>query len=517
MQQYLNRPIFPFEVNWGSQVARSITYDLRQTGLGFGAEYFVPTAKYDVTGWEFELYHDGGDDVLAFESFADSLVGRLQGFWLPCPLQAAVFYKALSAQVIQIENSGYAQFWKARPDQFLLFKFGDGTCAGAQILTVSTGDASGTWPANLNIPIDELDPEGEYIILTAPVAAPPANWAGTAIAKLHYVRFAADEETMGMDCEGTGAMKISVVELPLEYTRAATGLQPIYLYRVYMKAPVATTWNYTSFAAAVASNGVLYQPWAMSHGAIKQSTDGNSNPVSVTAKWDPSHPFSILGGTPPGAVMWVTIMRCYLGTPNNVITLWAGYVDHMSDGTDKVAATCQSRLNWLKSRLPRFYIGTTCNWVLYDVNTCMVPRAYFETTVTIQTVVQSQVPQLQCSFNFGFQTANWQQQNWFQGGTLEVGVGLTYELRSVVASEWVPPAGETPGYLLLTLAAPLKKNGVNAPCQISAGCDHTSNGQNGCTIKFNNFQNFGGMVDCPENNLSLQGVNTSNAMGGKKA
>jgi hypothetical protein len=516
---YLNRPIFPFAINWDEAVQRSLTFDLRETALGFGAEYFSPTEEYDVTGWEFALYHksngSGQSDILAFECFADQVVGRLNGFWLPSPLQAATFVKALSAQVIVIKPSGWAQTWNERPDQFLMFNFLDGTSAPAQIETVSTGDASGTWPAGLNIPIDEIDPAYEYIILTEPLPEVPGP--GTGIQRLHYVRFANDAEEMTCDADNMGVMKISVVELPLEYTLQATGLQPIYLYQISMKAPVQTVWNYTSFAAPVVANGTIFKPWPMTHGAIKQSTDGNSNPVKVTAKFDPAHPFSLLGGTPPGAVMWLTIMRCYIGNPNATTNIFVGFVDFMSDGTDKVEATVQSRLAWLKTKIPRFFIGTICNWVLYDPNTCGVGAAFFTTVVTIKSVVASQLPQLQCSFNFAFETDDWQTVNWFQGGSLQAGVGLNYEVRSIVASEWIPANGNVPGYLLLTLSARLKKNGAGAQCSIAAGCDHTANGQNGCGPKFNNFPNFGAFVDVPEENLSLKGIDNSNAMGGKKA
>jgi hypothetical protein len=239
--------------------------------------------------------------------------------------------------------------------------------------------------------------------------------------------------------------------------------------------------------------------------------------VEVTAKPDNSHPFSILAGMPPGAVMWITIMRCYLGAPNNAVNIFAGYVREIKDSTDKYTAQCESRLKWLTTKLPRFLIGTTCNWVLYDPNTCTIARGNFTTTVTIQKVAVSQLPQLQVTFNFDLNLAQQQQQNWYAGGTLEVGVGLNYELREIIASQWMAPVGETPGYLLLTLSAQLRKNGVGAFCQVTAGCDHTVNGANGCIPKFDNFQNFGGFVDVPQENLALRGLNLSNAMGGKKA
>jgi hypothetical protein len=511
---FLNRPIFPLPINWSSQVSRSVTYDLRENSLGFGAEYFTPTATYDVTGWDFSIYHPNGESILQFECFADQLVGRLKGFWLPCPFNAAEYKQGISTTCLAIRKEGLCQTWAKRPDQFLFFTFPDGTTAAAQVLTVAAGDASGTWPADWNYPVDSIDPNLEYIFLSQPLPQVPST--GTNIQRLHYVRFAADAEEFESDAENMGTMRLSVVELPLEYTQQETGLQPIYLYAIEMDAPVNETWYYTSFAAGVASGGQLYQPWAMTHSAIKQTTDGNSNAVTLSAEPDPSHPFSILAGLPPGAPMWITIMRCYLSNPNAVKNIFVGYLEEAPDSGDKLMAIANSRLAWLKTKTPRFFIGSTCNWVLYDQQTCTVPPAFFTTSVTIQAVVLSQLPQLQVIFNFAFQLENWQSDDWFAGGTLQVGVGVKYEIRSIIGSEWVPPVGGNAGYLLLTLSAPLKKNGEGVQCQISAGCDHTANGQNGCKIKFNNFVNFGGFVDVPEDNLSLQGINTSNAMGNKK-
>jgi hypothetical protein len=491
---YLNSPICPFAIDWDDAVQRSITLDLRSTALGFGAEYFTPTADYTVNGWEFSLCHKDGNDLLAFESFADSLTGRLNGFWLPCPLQTAVFADGISTTQFNIVGEGLADTWNSRPDQHLLFTFPDSTQAAAQVTGVT---ATG---------------QTEQVTLATPLPQVPPP--GTVITRLHYVRFADDSEQLDFLAEGVATMKLSVVELPLEYTNAATGLQPIYLYHFWMEAPVATDWYFTSFAAPVVSNGKVYRPWPMSHGEIKQTTDGNSNPVDITAKPDPTHPFSLLAGVPPGKVLWCDISLCCLPNPDAAKKIFSGFASSVVDDGIKYTAHCDTRLAWLKTKLPRFYVGTLCNWTLFDPNTCQVTRAYFETTVTLTGFIDgSGSPGLQCTFNFGFQQNNWQAQNWFQGGTLEAGAGLNYELRSIVASSWDNVAN----VLELTLNAPLIRNTVGSELQITAGCDHTSGGPNGCIVKFNNFPNFGGFVDVPDQNLSLQGLNSSVSQGNKKA
>ena len=492
---YLGRQIFPFAINWADAVERSVDYDLRARLLGFGAEYFTPTATYTVNGWAFGLTLETGADMLAFETFCDILIGRLNGFWLPCPLRAAVIAAGISASQFKIATEGLADTWNQRPDQHLLFTFSDGTQAAGQILgVVDNGDGT------------------ETVTLTA--ALPEAPAPGNDLQRLHYVRFGGDEESYDYPAENVALIKLAVVELPLEYAAAETGLQPIYLYHFWMKAPVGVDWYYTSFGAPVVSAGILYNPWPTEHGAIRQTTDGQSNGVDITSQPDDTHPFAMLVDMPPGQVLWCRISRVWLSMPDAAKNLFTGFVKTVDDNTTEFVAHCFDRLDWLRSKAPLFYIGTVCNYDLFDQSTCKIGRAFFETTVTISAIPAGELPVLQCTFNFSFQLANWQKEDWFKGGSCEANVGIKYDLRSIVHSHWNAGAG----VLELTLNAPLRAvNGVNTQLQITAGCDHTSDGPHGCTLKFNNFPNFGACVDVPDRNLTLKGLNTNVSQGGKKA
>ena len=494
---YLGRQIFPFTPNWADAVQRSLTYDLRSQLIGFGAEFFTPTAEYTVNGWDFSLFLESGADVLAFESFCDSLVGRLNGFWLPCPLQAAQFSAPVSTTQFDIVAEDLTDTWNARPDQHLLFTFPDRTQAAAQIQGVAVNVGGAT----------------ERVTLTT--ALPQAPAAGTVITRLHYVRFGADVEDMEFAAEGIAPVKLAVIELPLEYTNAETGLQPVYLYHFWMAAPVGIDWYYTSFAAPVVSNGKIFNPWPVNHGPIKQTSDGNASTVDISAKPDAAHPFALLLDMPPGKVLWCRISRAWLATPDTAKNLFTGFVKSVDDKGTEYTAHAVDRLDWLKTKVPQFYVGTLCNYDLFDPATCKVGRAFFETTVTIVNVLAGEVPVLQCSFNFGFQTANWQTEDWFKGGLMEAGIGSNYDLRSIVHSHWNAAAG----LLELTLNAPLRAINAAAGVQleITAGCDHTPDGANGCKLKFDNFQNFGACVDVPDRNLTLKGLNTNVSQGGKKA
>jgi uncharacterized phage protein (TIGR02218 family) len=487
---YLTRPVFLFAPNWADAVSRDLNYDLRVDLIGFGAEFFTPTATYSANAWDFALFFETPDELIAFEEFTDALTGRVNGFWLPCPLQAAVITAGVDTSHFKIVTEGLADTWNSRPDQHLFFTFADGTQAAGKINgVVDNGDGT------------------ETVTLTAALAAAPD--ATTIVQRLHFVRFVSDEESFTFNAEGIASIKLTVVELPLEYTAAATGLQPIHLYHLWAKAPVGVDWYFTSFAAGVVSNGKLHSPFPMSHGAIKQTVDGQSQTVSIEAQPDPAHPFALLAGTPPGRALWIEISLCYFADPDTATQLFSGFVTNVSDDGGKLTAKCESRLAWLRTKTPRFLLGTTCNWNLYDVNTCRVARAHFETTVTIVSLAGSP-PVVAASFDFGFDLARWQRDDWFTGGIFEVGLGVQYEVRSIIASSW------DGAHLQLVLNQALKHAGAGAKAQITAGCDHTANGANGCKLKFNNFQHFSGFEAIPQRNLSLMAIESTSSQGGKK-
>lgn len=485
---YLNRPVFLFPVDWDAATQRSLNFDLRETSLGFGAEYFTPTAAYTVTGWDFSIVLESGNDWITFEAFADSRFGQLQGFWLPCPLQAAAFAAAISPTQFKIVAEDLAATWNERPDQHLFFEFTDGTQFAAKISDVTdSGDGTET--------------------VTLAAALPQPLTADCRIQRLHYVRFNDDTEAASFLSEHSGTLKLSVVELPLEYTNAATGLQPVFLYHFWADTPVNNHWRYTSFAAPVVSNGKVFSNWPMSHGEIKQTTDGNSNPVDITAKPDVSHPFSLFANLPPGKGLRCEILLAYLATPDNTKKIFTGFVDTLEDRGTEYVAHCLDRLAWLKTSLPRFLIGSTCNYILYEPNTCKVLRQFFETTVTLEEIVDGQLPVIRCSFIYSLNLNQYQTDDWFRGGIVETGFGLQYEIRSVLGSKWNGTELE------LTLNAPLIFAPPDANLQLVTGCDHTVTA---CLTKFNNFDNFGAFVAVPDQNLSLKGLNASVAQGNKK-
>jgi uncharacterized phage protein (TIGR02218 family) len=488
---YLGRTVFPFTINWAQAINRQVQFDLREESIGFGAEYFTPTKLYAVTAWDFSIKLKSGADFLAWDTFADSLFGRLSGFWLPCPLQAGTFLSGISTTQFKIKWEDLSTTWNNRPDQHLLITFGGASYAAQIQNVVDNGDGT------------------ETITLTGATALPIAPTAGAVLSRLHYVRFADDNESFALTSPTLATVKLSVVELPLEYTAAAAGLQPIYLYHFNMRAPVSADWYYTSFAASVASSGKLYVNYPITHGAIKLTNDGNSNQLDIMAQPNQNVPLSLLFGLPPGAALWVDVSVCYLATPDAQTLLWRGYVSTVEDDGQKQTAHCDTRLRWLKTKVPRYFVGTTCNNHLYDPQTCKAKAALFSAQGIFHSAVPGQSPVIKVLLTAPFNLPQYESADWFAQGAVEAGIGVTYEVRSIIHSSFDGT------YLTLTLNAPFLLNapGPGLGLEVTTGCDHQPQT---CANKFNNFVNFAGFVDVPDDNLSLEGLNTTSAQGNKK-
>ena len=102
---YLDRPIFEFEIDWTRLPSTGFEYDLRALEIGFGPPAFAPLQDDVVHGFQFEVLLQDPDAIAAIESFFDAIKGRLQGFWLPGPQEAfhIVDFVGVTAGTIEID------------------------------------------------------------------------------------------------------------------------------------------------------------------------------------------------------------------------------------------------------------------------------------------------------------------------------------------------------------------------------------------------------------------------------
>ncbi|MDB6024149.1 MAG: hypothetical protein JWM68_372, partial [Verrucomicrobiales bacterium] len=99
--------------------------------------------------------------------------------------------------------------------------------------------------------------------------------------------------------------------------------------------------------------------------------------------------------------------------------------------------------------------------------------------------------------------------DYFAQGFLEVGVGLNYELRVILASSW----DEGTQRLTLTLNAALEKTIVGDQVQLIPGCDGTAAT---CISKFDNYLNYFAFLFVPIQNPTISSTQNDVASGGKK-
>jgi len=486
---FLARPIFPWTPDWSQAVSRRATFELRESDIGFGVPWFSPTQQYTVNGWTFKLTLQAAD-IAALDAFTAALFGRLTGFWLPVPFDPAVIVAGIDASNFKVAGEQLSTFWADRPDIYLMFTFADGTQAAAQIAAVAA-NGDGT----------------ETVTLAAPLPQVPA--AATWLQRLHYVRLADDAESADFISESLQQREINVVELPLEYAAAETGLQPIYLYDFSCDAPIGLHWRYTSFAANVVSGGMLFSAFPIGHQSIKQGTDGQDNELTIEAKPDLAHPFSLFTPLPPGKPLWVRIYLASYAAPDATTLLFAGRVTKVLDTGAQYRATAETVMGRLKYKLPRSLMEQTCPYQLYDQGTCRAGRAWFETTLVFVSQTADQPPVLKCTFAIALNQDRNQAENFFQYGLIEGGLGTKYEIRSIIASHWNAGTGQ----LELTLNFPFSRLQAGDQLQCVAGCDHTLAM---CTNKFNNAANHTSFTQVPQTNLSLNAITATGTSSGNK-
>jgi len=485
---YLTRPVFLLKPNWAEAISRQVTFDLREMDLGYGAPFFTPTEEWTVNAWQFEVMLATADEVADMDAFTAALVGPLNGFWLPAPFTAARILAGTDTTHFTIAGEQLNTFWNDRPDQHLFFTFTDGTQAAAKIQSVV------------------VDGVNETVTLTT--ALPQVPDANTQAKKLLYVRLADDAESGEFLAEDLQARQIGVVELPQEYAAAQTGLQPIYLFHFWANAPIGLHWRYTSFAAPVVSDGQVFSNWPIDFDGLMQSSDGSSDDLRIKARPDDAHPFALFFPVCFTGTLYVEVFVIDYSALDAQTLLFSGRVVSVEDiGTD-YEAVCESRLGFLKRKVPRYLKGQNCQNILFDPATCKAPRAIVETTVNIFSVGIGYPPTVVCTFVFPVFAAKFQAANYLANGIFEAGLGINYEARSIVASSY--DAGSS--QLTLTLNVPLIKT-AGGQAQIVAGCDHTAAT---CQTKFNNYVNFNGFVAIPPRNPTLKAINANSVSQGGK-
>lgn len=236
----------------------------------------------------------------------------------------------------------------------------------------------------------------------------------------------------------------------------------------------------------------------ISHGAIKRDMRLGGS-VTLQADYQSVEPLRLLIPLRLSAPLKVEILRT---TVNGIEpeSIFLGQVRKPTVEGRNLTAQCHELGDIMELKLPGFFIQRTCNYRVFDPNTCRASRTTFGHTVTI-TRASGREAVMQGATLAGLAA------DWFAQGKIEIGSGFDMQVLSVLAS--AAAVGNT---VAITVAAPvvleLPVSGTALP-----GCDGT---RLSCGVaKFNNFVNFGGH-ETPRDNLTLTAIRSQTGTGGKK-
>lgn len=248
---------------------------------------------------------------------------------------------------------------------------------------------------------------------------------------------------------------------------------------------------YTSAAEAQVFNGQTYRPIPnLLRNSVKTGTNTEENAavkVTMPVGTDLIADYGFQT-TPPRLLL--NILRVYRElTPyeSNYRTLWSGPVTNISIKGKNASLDVPSIFSSvLGSSCPSVYFQTPCNFVLFDPDTCGVPRSENSVSTTVLQVLSSgQVVRLNSYGTFS--------PDEFISG--EIFIPSQNERRMIIGADI--------GNGELTVNYPFGRIGLGTAVQVTRGCDHAWKGH--CKTRYNNTPRFGGHPLIPPVNLFESG------------
>lgn len=187
--------------------------------------------------------------------------------------------------------------------------------------------------------------------------------------------------------------------------------------------------------------------------------------------------------TPPS--LSLTIYR-FQRDAASYVTYWKGPVNSISINNEFAIFRTPSKFNSvLQGNIPNVYVQPPCNNVLFD-SLCKVSRSANSVTTEVTAVNGTTITVASVGSFSGL---------WFKGG--EVAIPTRNERRMIVDQ-----SGTT-----LTVNYEFARISEGTAVEITAGCDHSYSGADGCP-KFANQANFGGLPFVPgeTNNVFTKGL-----------
>lgn len=270
-----------------------------------------------------------------------------------------------------------------------------------------------------------------------------------------------------------------------EYEESQTNSQP---YELYEFIGTYESYYYTSDLNSHTFNSKTYEPVAgLFRSEIVIGThEETDNTVSIEMPIDiqlvKDYAFQV---TPPELI--VNIYRLQRAESSDYKLYLTGTISAISTENNIATFTIPTLFSeMLSGNVPTIYVQTSCNHVLFD-DRCGVSRTSNSVTTTVSSITDNQTIVVSSTGSFD--------EGWFEGGELLiVGTGERRTISSQSGTTMVV------NYVFADIS-------IGDSIQITAGCDHSFDGEGGCP-KFSNQAKFGGCPFVPgeSNNFFRYGI-----------
>jgi uncharacterized phage protein (TIGR02218 family) len=485
---YVNAPIlceFPLTFE---RLAESWTAPAQSSRIGFGRQTQRETypqaparefrADYTVAGFT---------DIARFCYFA-SLALNGETFWTPTWKLAA-----LIAGPVLAGQTAFTGPNNLKPGAAIAFV----DTETIEPRTVVTADSSG-------FTIDSpAGPHDEYLF---------------GIHELKLVRLRTREVSLDFLGAGIARGTLDLRDVPAEYTPPAgetlgqtlgTLRRRAYLYTFEARiADTVTTSRFTSFETdlTVAGEGT-FTAAKIGHEEIKQSIDLDQNAAGLTLAIFPGNPLVPIAAVHQYGTVAITIRQANVnGTiAEDLEALFYGDITQVSTAGETLTARASAGGEAFDRALPRFTLQPTCNYPLFSVG-CTLHRDDWKFTASIANAGAQGFPH---TFDLaGLERLNGYPADFFAGGWIELGSGITFEILPILRSTAIN-AG------LSTFTLPRDPRNFPTAGQPVAACPGCDARRETCINKFNNYKNFGGHPFMPKQNASVTRPDAGQSTGKK--
>ncbi len=316
------------------------------------------------------------------------------------------------------------------------------------------------------------------------------------------VRFANDVVTLDYFTDADATARIKVTQLPWEITgvMGETPVQParVFLYKITYALPTPVIYRFTSWPRPLTrtSDGT-YQPQPFTHRKFTGSTDLRGTQIALDSFLFSGNPLALFHPDIREGRLLLEVREIETDPidADAAVLKWFGEIKSVRTNGRKLDAAGVFIGQILDRQLPNVLIGPICNTRLFS-SRCKLVKAAFDKTGTFAAAAD-------CVLDIT--TSATDAAGTFAHGSIEIGTGAAWEVRSIVDSTPIS------GGQRLTVDWPVRQAPVGQAVLFARGCDLQAQ-----TCKdLGNFENFRGHPNRPTVNLSLPTIKPAAAPGKK--